>query len=149
MSRRVVHFGGRPGFFPTGSNGSSTFHCASVRSARPVSATLATRSPVDLRDVARSALSSVRTELTDSGLTLDQGLARAPVTGEPVLLERLVHNLHRDKRLREGTTERRALMLLLVVGGAAWVMIELRRRLVGGKPAPEPSSQLVTGAKPE
>lgn len=32
-------------------------------------------------------------------------------------LERLVHNLHRDKRLREGTTERRALMLLLVLTG--------------------------------
>ncbi|TCO55670.1 hypothetical protein EV192_10792 [Actinocrispum wychmicini] len=43
---RLVHFGGRPGFFPTGSSGSSTAHCASVRSARPVAATLATRSPV-------------------------------------------------------------------------------------------------------
>ena len=33
MSCRLVHFGGRPGFFPTGSSGSSTVHCASVRSA--------------------------------------------------------------------------------------------------------------------
>lgn len=30
---------------PLGSNGSSTAHCASVRSCRPVTATLATRSP--------------------------------------------------------------------------------------------------------
>jgi hypothetical protein len=46
MSCRLVHFGGRPGFFPTGSSGSSTVHCASVRSARPATITLATRSPV-------------------------------------------------------------------------------------------------------
>ncbi len=31
------------------------------------------------------------------------------------VLERLVRNLHRDKRLREGTTERHALTLLLVL----------------------------------
>jgi hypothetical protein len=43
---RLVHFGGRPGFFPTGSSGCRIAHCASVRSARPVAATLATRSPV-------------------------------------------------------------------------------------------------------
>jgi hypothetical protein len=42
----LVHFGGRPGFFPTGSSGCSIAHCVSVRSARPVAATLATRSPV-------------------------------------------------------------------------------------------------------
>jgi hypothetical protein len=46
MSCRLVHRGGRPGFFPTGNNGSSTAHCASVRSARPATTTLATRSPV-------------------------------------------------------------------------------------------------------
>ena len=46
MSCRFVHFDGRPDFFPFGSSGPSTAHCASVKSARPVTATLATRSPV-------------------------------------------------------------------------------------------------------
>ena len=45
MSCRFVHFGGRPGFLPRGSSGSSTAHCASVRSARPVTVKVATRSP--------------------------------------------------------------------------------------------------------
>ena len=45
MSCRFVHFGGRPGLNPTGSNGSSTAHRPSVRSARPATTTLATRSP--------------------------------------------------------------------------------------------------------
>ncbi len=46
MSWRFVHFGGRPAFFPRGSNVSNRAHCASVRSARPGTATLGTRSPV-------------------------------------------------------------------------------------------------------
>ncbi|MFE3260949.1 hypothetical protein ACFXPS_37025 [Nocardia sp. NPDC059091] len=37
---------GRPAFLPRGSSGTSRAHWASVRSARPVTATLATRSPV-------------------------------------------------------------------------------------------------------
>ena len=42
---RLLHFGGRPDFFPLGSNNSHTAHWTSVRSARPATATLATRSP--------------------------------------------------------------------------------------------------------
>jgi transposase len=38
ISRRLVHFGGRPGFFGFGSNGSSTARRASLRSNRPVTA---------------------------------------------------------------------------------------------------------------
>jgi GNAT superfamily N-acetyltransferase len=34
ISCRLFHFGGRPGFLPAGSNGCSTAHCSSVRSAR-------------------------------------------------------------------------------------------------------------------
>lgn len=34
MSCRFVHFGGLPGFFPTGSNSSRTAHCAAVKSPR-------------------------------------------------------------------------------------------------------------------
>src|SRR5436305_8656369 len=45
MSCRFVHFTGRPGFLPRGSSGSSTAHCASVRSARPLTVKVATRSP--------------------------------------------------------------------------------------------------------
>ena len=46
ISRRSSHLRGRPGFFPLGSNGSSTAHCASVKSARPLTGTVGTRSPV-------------------------------------------------------------------------------------------------------
>src|SRR5690606_5806747 len=46
MSCRLLHFGGRPAFFPRGSNGFSRAHSASVKSARLVTATLGTRSPV-------------------------------------------------------------------------------------------------------
>lgn len=46
MSWRFVHTQGRPGLIGRGSSASSTAHCASVRSARPVTATLVTRSPV-------------------------------------------------------------------------------------------------------
>src|SRR5262249_54883133 len=42
---RFVHFGGRPGFLPPGSSGASTAHCPSVRSARPRTIKVATRSP--------------------------------------------------------------------------------------------------------
>ena len=54
---------------------------------------LDTRTPVDLSDVAHSALATVRTALAGAGLTLDEELAAAPTAGEPVLLEHLVRNL--------------------------------------------------------
>lgn len=43
---RLLHLGGRPGFSPTGSSGCNSAHCASVKLARHVVATLATRSSV-------------------------------------------------------------------------------------------------------
>jgi hypothetical protein len=46
MSCRLLHFGGRPAFFPRGSSGASRAHWASVRSARLTTTTLGTRSPV-------------------------------------------------------------------------------------------------------
>ena len=46
ISCRFVHVTGRPGFLPRGSSGSSTAHCASLRSKRPVTGTVGTRSPV-------------------------------------------------------------------------------------------------------
>ena len=42
MSCRFVHTGGRPGFLPAGSSGSSAAHCASVRSARLLTTKVAT-----------------------------------------------------------------------------------------------------------
>ena len=42
---RLLHFGGRPAFFGRDSSGPNAAHCASVRSNRLVTATLATRSP--------------------------------------------------------------------------------------------------------
>jgi hypothetical protein len=42
----LVHNDGRPGRFAVGNNGSNTAHCASVRSNRPVTAVVSTRSPV-------------------------------------------------------------------------------------------------------
>src|SRR5690606_40526497 len=47
MSWRLLHFAGLPTLFGVGSNGSSTAHCASVRSYRLATATLGTRSPED------------------------------------------------------------------------------------------------------
>ncbi len=54
---------------------------------------LEARTPVDLSDVAHSALASLRPTVVDAGVTLHEDLAAAPTAGEPVLLERLVHNL--------------------------------------------------------
>ena len=54
---------------------------------------LRARTPVDLADVASSALTGVRPALTEAGLDLDQRLDAAPAAGEPVLLEHLVRNL--------------------------------------------------------
>ena len=51
------------------------------------------RTPVDLSDVAQSALATVRPALASAGLTLDEELTPAPTAGEPVLLEHLVRNL--------------------------------------------------------
>jgi hypothetical protein len=45
ISCRLVYFRRRPGFLPHRSSGSSTAHCASVRSARPVTSTAGTNSP--------------------------------------------------------------------------------------------------------
>ena len=54
---------------------------------------LAGRTPVDLSDVARSALASVRSAMSEAGITLHRDLGAAPTAGEPVLLEHLVANL--------------------------------------------------------
>ncbi len=51
------------------------------------------RTPVDLSDVAHSALATIRPALAAAGLSLDEELAQAPTAGEPVLLEHLVANL--------------------------------------------------------
>ena len=40
----LLHVGGRPGFLPCGNSGSCTFHYVSVRSARPVTGTVGTKS---------------------------------------------------------------------------------------------------------
>lgn len=67
------------------------------------------RTPVDLSDVARSALASVRPAIAEAGITLHGDLAAAPTAGEPVLLERLVHNLL-DNAVKYNTD-----------GGAIWL----------------------------
>ena len=54
---------------------------------------LRARTPVDLAEVASTALAGVRPALSEAGLDLDQRLQRAPTAGEPVLLEHLVRNL--------------------------------------------------------
>jgi len=45
MSCRLVHIGGRPGLVPVGSSGASIAHWVSVRSCRPVTGMVITRSP--------------------------------------------------------------------------------------------------------
>jgi signal transduction histidine kinase len=54
---------------------------------------LRVRTPVDLADVASSAVTGIRPELAEARVNLDQQLAAAPTAGEPVLLEHLVRNL--------------------------------------------------------
>ena len=80
MSWRLVHVGGRPGFLPRGSNGSSTAHCASVRSARTLTGAVGTRSPV-----ARSSWSL--TYLPETSSRSRQRNARSPACDQPLLAE--------------------------------------------------------------
>lgn len=47
----------------------------------------------DIADAARAALRSVAHEIADKRLLVEQHLEPAPLRGDPVLLERLVHNL--------------------------------------------------------
>ncbi len=54
---------------------------------------LDTRTPVDLSDVAHSALASVRSAIAEERITLHEDLGAARTAGEPVLLEHLVRNL--------------------------------------------------------
>jgi signal transduction histidine kinase len=49
--------------------------------------------PVDLSDVAHSALATVHSTIGEAALTLHKDLAATPTVGEPVLLEHLVYNL--------------------------------------------------------
>jgi len=51
------------------------------------------RTPVDLSDVAHSALTTVGPAAAEAGITVHHDLAAAPTAGEPVLLEHLVSNL--------------------------------------------------------
>src|SRR5262249_19716147 len=52
------------------------------------------RSPVDLAEVAEHVLDQVAPAAAEAGVTIQrQALDPAPTAGDPVLLERLVHNL--------------------------------------------------------
>ncbi len=70
---------------------------------------LDTRTPVDLSDVAHSALTSVRPAIAEAGITLHEDLGTARTAGEPVLLEHMVHNLL-DNAVKYNTH-----------GGAVWL----------------------------
>jgi len=59
MSWRLVHFGGRPGFLPTGSSGASAAHCPSVRSPRPMAVEVGI---VSTRSLCRCGFSSSLTQ---------------------------------------------------------------------------------------
>ncbi len=52
-----------------------------------------TRQQVDLADLAAAALASVSDRAAAAGIEIDADLQDAPVTGDPVLLERLIANL--------------------------------------------------------
>lgn len=54
---------------------------------------LEVRTHVDMGEVSTTVLSQLSAELDESGLTVRSDLRGAPVTGDPVLLERLVANL--------------------------------------------------------
>jgi hypothetical protein len=53
ISCRFVHCGGRPDLRATGSNGSSTAHCPSLRSNRPATGKVSTGSPVGYQVILR------------------------------------------------------------------------------------------------
>jgi signal transduction histidine kinase len=71
---------------------------------------LSTRSPVDLADIAGRAATACRAAARDAGVEIRTALATAPVTGDPILLERLAHNLI-DNAIRYNTS------------GAGWVTV--------------------------
>src|SRR5690606_40133869 len=91
MSCRLLHFGGRPAFFGRGSSGSSTAHCASLRSNRLVTATLATRSPCRW-------LSWSITHLPETSPHLDHRHAQ-PITPQPGPRALMTHGLMVDAYL--------------------------------------------------
>jgi signal transduction histidine kinase len=70
------------------------------------------RSDVDLRDVARHVLDQTAPLATQAGLTVTAELAPAATAGDPILLERLVHNLI-ENAIRHNT-------------GAGWITVTTR-----------------------
>jgi len=54
---------------------------------------LSVRKPVDIRDVARTAVEQLTPFADEAGITIEHDLHSAGVTGDPVLLERCVANL--------------------------------------------------------
>ncbi|MFD0665148.1 sensor histidine kinase [Thermocatellispora tengchongensis] len=51
------------------------------------------RQPVDVKDVAQTALEQLAPKAEEAGVTITSDLGSAPTTGDPVLLERSVANL--------------------------------------------------------
>src|SRR5690606_33424265 len=54
---------------------------------------LSVRKPVDVREVAKTAIEQLAPFAAEEGVTIEQDLHLAPATGDPVLLERCVSNL--------------------------------------------------------
>ncbi|CAM4300299.1 ATP-binding protein [Nocardiopsis rhodophaea] len=84
---------------------------------------LDTRVHIDLAEVAETTLSQLSAEIEESGLTLRSDLRSAPVTGDPVLLERLVGNLV-ENALRYNVADGEITIRTGIYDGAPAVQVE-------------------------
>jgi signal transduction histidine kinase len=78
---------------------------------------LATREPTDLADLAALAAAEVREAARTAGVQIRTTFAPAPVAGDPILLERLVHNLV-DNAIRYNLPDRGWVTITTGVDGA-------------------------------
>lgn len=79
--------------------------------------------PADLADLARTVVAQAAAEAGRAGVRVDAELAPAPVTGDPLLLERLVQNLV-DNAVRHNAPGGFVTVRTGPAGGAAEVVVE-------------------------
>ncbi|WP_306192061.1 HAMP domain-containing sensor histidine kinase [Streptomyces sp. MK5] len=78
--------------------------------------------PVDLDQITETVIAGRRQQAERRGITIDAALGRAPATGDPTLIERLVANLV-DNALRHNTPGGQVEITTDLVRGEAWIAI--------------------------
>ncbi|MGH3695766.1 MAG: sensor histidine kinase [Pseudonocardiaceae bacterium] len=85
---------------------------------------LTEHSPVDLADIARQVTTISDDAARQAGVEIRATIAAAPVVGDPLLLERLAHNLL-DNAIRYNITEHGWVSITTsTAGGHAWLTVE-------------------------